>query len=820
MRTSRLWRAAFALVIGVGAGVARAPAARADIVSDTEKQLNGYRSEVQQLDKDLIKPKRSSKPAGDLAQRLVDAEVAFAVGRYDECALILYDFVGQGTKPRDYDIALYYLAESLFQKGDKVAARTYFSTLAKEQTGSKYYQQSLERLVELAIILGDPAGIEEWLAAMDRLPAGTRRPSIAYVRGKWEAYQDHNDEALSWFAQVPKGSEYDFQAQYYSATVHIAKNDLGKATDAFDALLREAPQSTSDRRVLELTQLALGRLYYERDQPSKSIDSYLLVDRHSDLFDEALYEVAWVYVKGKQFDKALRALELLALTDPLSSKTPTVKILEGNLRIRKAQMVKARLDLGGKVEGKSPSEEYDLANKIFTDTHDTYVVPHDELKKILDDKTDPEQFVAQVTGRSSRTFQVNATMPEIAAAWLREDPEVARVVAIEGDLGEIQDNISETERTIERIEISMGSANRVNLFPKLAEKRNRGTDIQERLLKIQINLLDEQRKGATGNLGAVDQLTEQRKQAAAELAALPNAEKDYQERIAAAKGEYDKLDQAASESQVAIESTDATVAALKKYLADQGDTLPKVQKAKIEKEIAELEPEVAAMRAELDDIRRQIILGRDEAGTGDETAMRGRELRKKLRAAIDAEQAAMTGAGGNRQLGQLSDDASQIANQIDKMNDEIDRLVDEALGDVREQLAKEKADLNSYRSEFLTYEAQSRALGGTVLGRAFKDTKTKFYDVVIRSDVGLVDVSWSQKEDVDADLARYNLQKNRELKQLRDEFRDLLEDDAMKSNTAPPAPAPPPPGTEPAPTTDQPAPTTEPATAPTGGGSP
>jgi predicted nucleic acid-binding Zn-ribbon protein len=806
-------RAAYALAIGL---VIAAPEARADLVGDTQKQLNGYRSEVQQLDKDLIKPKRSEKPAEDLAKRLVDAQVAFATGRYDESALILYDFVGQSTKPRDRDIALYYLAESLFQKGDKIAARTYFSTLAKEETGSKYYQQSLERLVELAIILGDATGVEEWLSAMDRVPAGTRRPSIAYVRGKWEAYQDHHDAALSWFSQVPKGSDYDFQAQYYAATVQIAKNDLGKATDGFDELLKQEPRSTPDRRVMELCQLALGRLYYERDQPSKSIDSYLLVDRHSDLFDEALYEVAWVYVKGKQFDKALRALELLALTDPLSSKTPTVKILEGNLRIRKAQMVKARLDMGGKVEGKSPAEEYDLANTIFTDTHDTYIVPHDELKKILDDKTDPEQFVSQVTGRSSRTFQVNATMPEIAAAWLREEPEVARVVAIEGDLGEIQDNIAETERTIERIEISMGSANRVNLFPKLAEKRNRGTDIQERLLKIQIGLLEEQRKGATGDLSSVDALTEKRKQVAAELAALPNAEKDYQARIAAAKAEFDRLDQIASETQVAIESTDATIAALKKYLTDQGDQIAQLQKAKIEKEIAELEPEVAQMRAELEDIRKEVIIGRDEAGTGDETALRGRELRKQLRDAIDAEQAAMTNVGGNRQLAQLSEEAGQISAQVDKMNDEIDRLVDEALTDVREQLAKEKADLNSYRSEFLTYEAQSRALGGTVLGQSFKDVKAKFYDIVIRSDVGLVDVSWSQKEDVDGDLARYNLQKNRELKQLRDEFRDLLEEDALNKSTTPAPPAPPP-TTEPAPGTE-PAPTTEPTPPPAGGG--
>ena len=51
-------------------------------------------------------------------------------------------------------------------------------------------------------------------------------------------------------------------------------------------------------------------------------------------------------MKGKQYDKALRALELLALSEPNSTKTATVRILEGNLRIRKAQLIRLNLITG------------------------------------------------------------------------------------------------------------------------------------------------------------------------------------------------------------------------------------------------------------------------------------------------------------------------------------------------------------------------------------------------------------------------------------------------------------------------------------------
>ena len=67
-----------------------------------------------------------------------------------------------------------------------------------------------------------------------------------------------------------------------------------------------------------------------------------------------------------------------------------------------------------------------------------------------------------------------------------------------------------------------------------------------------------------------------------------------------------------------------------------------------------------------------------------------------------------------------------------------------------------------------------------MLGASFKDVKAKFYDVIVRTDVGNVDVAWSQKEDNDDDLKRLNLARSRELKQLKDEFKDILDEGTQK----------------------------------------
>src|SRR6185503_19187449 len=261
------------LAVALGAlgalGVAAAPrVARAD---DIDTKLDVYENEARQLANNLPRPNQTSGAAGK--RRLVDAEVAYSLGDYAGASLALFELA---TKPGpDRETATYYLAESLYQKGDRGAARAYFEQVVTAgNVSSKYYQPSLERLIEIAIAQKDTAGAAPAVAALDRVSPGLRQPSVAYV----------------------------------------AKKDIQRATEIFADLTGRKPKTNNDRRIVELSQLALGRLFYERDQQSKAIDSYLLVDRRSDLFPDALYEVAWVYVKAKQYDKALRALELLSLS--------------------------------------------------------------------------------------------------------------------------------------------------------------------------------------------------------------------------------------------------------------------------------------------------------------------------------------------------------------------------------------------------------------------------------------------------------------------------------------------------------------------------
>ncbi|MEO8700414.1 MAG: tetratricopeptide repeat protein [Kofleriaceae bacterium] len=749
--------------------------------ADPSTKVVAYEIEAKALATDLPLPNTITGPQGQ--RRLVDAEVAYSLGDYDTAALMLFDLA---SKPgADQETASYYLAESLFQKGDKGAARNYYEQVAaKGNPSSRYYQPSLLRLVEIAIAQRDTTNVATHLATLDRLSPGLRKPEVPYVRGKFAFFEGKHDEALAYFQEVPKGSSQELQALYYTATAMVAKKDLARATEVFTDLIGRKPRAANDRRVIELAQLALGRLYYERDQPSKSIDSYLMIDRKSELFPDALYEVAWVYVKGKQYDKALRALELLALSEPTSNKTPTVRILEGNLRIRKAQMIRQAQITGtldANYRATEPATEYDKATAVFTETHDMYMPSYVALAQMADSTTDPGQYLAQLAGRSQRVFQSVAPIPEAAAQYLREEPEVQRVVAIESDLGDVETNIAQSEAMIARLEGVLGANDRTAVYPALQARRSRIGQIQDDLIRLRSGVAEQMAQGSSGSASMT------RRQLVQQYWAMPNAEQAYADRLAATQGEYDKVEQSAADVNAVIDQTQAVAVALRKYANDSIEpAIPQDQKTTIQQTLDQAASEAAAIETELADVNREILLGRDLAGVGDESVLKAREARKALRQAQDAEHKALASSGGNQTLIALGDRMMRLAENLGATEVQIDGIVDRGMDQVKQALAQERTNLAGYKTELDDYGQESRTIGGTVLGASFKDVKAKFYDIVIRTDVGNVDVAWSQKEDDDDDLKRLNLSRQRELKQLRDEFRDVLQD---PGGALPPVPA-------------------------------
>jgi TolA-binding protein len=798
-------------------------------------RLAELRDEVTNLGKDVEPPDRSPAAARARASRqLIDAQIALGTGDHDAAAVLLYDFIEDHPESRSYDAALFYLAEALFQRDDHLTSRERFTELMQRiGPSSRFYQQALERLVELSLALRDDTDVERWLAALDRVPPAQLRPSVHYVRGKYTYSRDRFQDALQHFGQVPIDTDYFFQARYFMGVCYVALGSLENAHAVYrDLVTREPPRRTRNQprnqpgaggvggvggvglgagaadadevyrdslRVIELSHLALGRIYYDTNYLPQAVDAYLEVDRKSDLFEEAAYEIAWVFVKLKQFDKALLAIELLGRIAPGTSLVPSVEILEGNLRIRKAQALSV-------TSARESAAEYKRALATFEDTRERFAIAHEELGRVMDDRLDARMFLDQLAGRTAETFEVRATLPEMAAAWLRQEAGVQRVVAVEQNLEQIASDVRTSERAIERLEHALAEPSRSNVFPALAKKRVRGVEILEEVFALRRRIARAERgvilrHASEDERATLAELELRRDALARELASLPSGEVAHGERIARARNAVAALGEDTAEATRVIDAATAKLVALDKYLHDRGQKASKTASkagkgsssdaeatAEARKDMAELREELASLREELDRLRRDTTLAKDRAGTGDEAALRASALRVELRRALENEQGLMLRIAGrmdgdDRERGQaiatLLGAAQELTGDVDALERLIDEVVEVELEDARSALVEEKARLAVIKRELGDHEAEARELGGAVVSASFAAAKQKLYEILVRADVGVVDVGWSKKEDGDEAVRRVDLDRLREERMIEDELRLLFGDDAV-----------------------------------------
>ena len=71
---------------------------------------------------------------------------------------------------------------------------------------------------------------------------------------------------------------------------------------------------------------------------------------------------------------------------------------------------------------------------------------------------------------------------------------------------------------------------------------------------------------------------------------------------------------------------------------------------------------------------------------------------------------------------------------------------------------------------------QAKGLVGRIAFDSFRRVRASFYDLVLKADVGVVDVAFTRKQDKTIQIQKLSAQKDRELKALDEEFKEVLKD--------------------------------------------
>jgi tetratricopeptide (TPR) repeat protein len=760
------WGLAAALALGAVASSGRP--ARADEADDAVRKLIDLDQRVHLM---TLEFKDVPPPAPDAAdRRVLDAQVQLSVKNYEEAATIALDVVEKYPNSRAYDDAVYLLGEALFQAHDFYSARHYLVEAVAKQTGSKAEQQALQRLVEIALRTGDYENVDSYLTRLQNLPAAQIEPTVPYVRGKYYFFRNKLDDAERVFSSIPQTNPYYFQSRYFLATIKVKRGDLAAAATAYDDVLKMQPSDESAKDIQDLARLAIARIYYERSQFDKAIEVYLSVPRQSKYWSEALREQAWTYIKAKDWQRAYRSVNLLLLYDPDTSDAPDLRLLEGNLELR--------------------MNNFYLASDEFSKVRDEFEPIHRQLQQVIvRSQTDPAYFDSLV-GRSLDKFDIGVFVPPTAAKWVKAEPDVARMISLASDVGEMQRDLSDSNKLVERIQHVMEGTGRAGIFPDLAAARTKSVEAMNVVVATREKFVNKLRAVLDPVLTAderrkLDQLEVMRDGYARQANALPTTDEGIHKEEQTMKGRFGELDQQVSEMNVEIQALEAQLVAVEQYY--------RMSRAEMKIRPEDIEGPVRDMRAEIDDLRsmhdrlREAIAdaSRDATAAGS-TGEAEREAAEKLSGvlaqelAIERQAAVRLPSGDQAQVARFNDVLSRcdaIQTQLDTFDKRVDDQVTNRLASVSRYLASEKEELATAGQKLGAVLDESKSLGGGLAQAMFTKVADKFYDLVVRSDVGIIDVSWGLKDQKTQEVTKLTQLRNQELKALDEDFRRVLQED-------------------------------------------
>ena len=253
------------------------------------------------------------------------------------------------------------------------------------------------------------------------------------------------------------------------------------------------------------------------------------------------------------------------------------------------------------------------------------------------------------------------------------------------------------------------------------------------------------------------------------------------------KEQFAEIDRQASELNVEIQALEAQLVAIENYYRVSRSE-QKIRPEDIRQPVRDMRATIEELRGVHEKLREAIADARRDAtaagGIGEVERRDDQEADGGAAAgAGDREAARWRACSGNDrvQVERMSRPAGALRRHRDpalRFDKRIDAQVTSApRRSSTSYLAAGKEELAARLDKLGGIMEESKSMGGGLAQAMFTKVADKFYDLVVRSDVGIIDVSWGLKDQKTQAVTRLTNQKNLELKALDEDFRKVLEED-------------------------------------------
>ncbi|HET7825216.1 MAG TPA: tetratricopeptide repeat protein, partial [Anaeromyxobacter sp.] len=596
-RATRIAAAALATA-ALSPGLASAGAA-VDVengISAAERRL----ADVERLARGL-----DEAPAARAARKYELGEAQYLLQDWMHAAVLLSDVVDDPAfrDARQRPEALFLLADALRRQGACGAARPRYGELLA-LGGAERRREAITGALDCAVRDRRSGDVEALLADADRAFGADAPNEVRYLAAKALFQRDdlpakeRFERAAAAFDRV--GKPFQLQARYFQGVLAIQQGNLHGSLQWFESCARAEPASARDAEVRELCMLALGRVHAEMGNVSASIDWYAAVPWESPRFPEALYELAWSWVKAERYEQALRTASFVAELAPDSPLAPEATVLQGHLLLRLGRYAEAT----------------DAYNRVIN----TYAPVRDELDAILAVREDPVRYFNELIGRQGKVLDVATVLPAVAVRWASTKRDVDVALDLVGSLDRARRELEASREMAARIEAMLARAGGLDAFPALrrasasAEAVENDAALLEgaavaRASAAAERALPPDRREELANARAARVALEAR------MAKLPRTQEAVDERIARMRARVDAVDRAAYRLGWLVESLGASVTGTEVWVEEHRSEIESDPEGRqqLAEELRQHRDIVAMYEEELRGIRQEIAIARDAA---------------------------------------------------------------------------------------------------------------------------------------------------------------------------------------------------------------
>lgn len=799
-------RARLARWLGAGAVLAAvaapAPARAADADADGAKaagEVNAVASEASTVDAAIAKAKGQRYT---VEQRLTNGELLYRTKDYARATVLFSEILEEFPDTPSYVDALWLRGETFYAQKEYLSARRDYRQIVdrgSEPRFSPYMGRALARLVDVCLRINDLSGLDEVFAKLDQVPPAQVDAGLQYAKGKAYYFKRDYANASAALRAVGSASAYAHQARYFLGLVamktatappppppppgapdqalRVPKTSYKAAIEAFKAVTDLPPDTPERRQVIDLSWMAIGRLHYEMENYTQAAEAYSKVGRDSLEFSTMLYELAWVYVRLGDVQRAERALEVLQVADPSSPQVGDATLLRADLLLR--------------------AGAFDKSLQLYVGIREEYEPMRGKLEAFIEQAPDPAVYYEKLSQQQLDLLDQEEQLPKAAVRWAREAEDGPMAFAVIDDVNQCKQLIHQSYLLIDKLNIILDAANRVRAFPDLQAGEEKALSLINRLSKVRLmiakGLDDEEPRDLSGEIA---ELRAQRRALQAQMGQLPVTSAEFAERDYQGARQWNTVSQELTRRGVEIDYLNATINGLRRMLKEDAQGGAARDPASVKRFNDELDANERLLeqrQEEVVELRRQIEIGRAQIGIGDARYQSDAQARVTFRDALEREVrlAAEGRAGGDAQryaakvLGSLE----QARVVEDRLVQQFARLEQQVAGRLIEVWAKVEAErlkINDYNLQLGALDREAHALVGEVAKRNFLIVRDKVRGIVLRADVGITEQAWEVREEELERVHNLQTERAREEQLLDEELREVLDDAGETSSGSSP----------------------------------